>query len=148
MSSLLFVKMQAVGNDFVVVDGEAWPGGDWARRAIRLCDRRFGVGGDGLIVVGPSDAADLRMRFFNPDGTEDFCGNGLRCVVRIARVWGRVGGEGNIETLAGVRRFRYGNSDGGERITVEVGAPRFAPPELPMIADSDHVMDYPLPLDG
>jgi len=75
--------MQAVGNDFVVVEQVAWPADtDWSAQAIRLCDRKFGIGADGLLVVCPSEAANIRMRMFNPDGTEDMCGNGLRCVIR------------------------------------------------------------------
>ncbi|MES2459744.1 MAG: diaminopimelate epimerase, partial [Armatimonadota bacterium] len=83
--SFPFTKMQAVGNDFVVIEEAAWPQGtDWAAQSFRLCDRNFGIGGDGLLVVGPSNVADVRMRMFNPDGTEDMCGNGLRCVALLA----------------------------------------------------------------
>jgi hypothetical protein len=107
---LPFTKMQAVGNDFVLVDEITWAGHDvcWPRLALVLCDRHFGVGADGLLVVGPSRVADRRMRMFNPDGTEDMCGNGLRCVVRYAgeqRGW-LPNGAGRFETIAGVRSAR------------------------------------------
>src|SRR4028118_1189489 len=103
---LSFTKMQAVGNDFVVVEENLWPrGADWTMQSVRLCDRKFGIGGDGLLVVGPSQTADVRMRMFNPDGSEDMCGNGLRCVALLAherRLLGQ-GNAGTVETLDGVR---------------------------------------------
>lgn len=145
MTSLPFTKMQAVGNDFVVADEAAWPGEDWSARAVALCDRRFGVGADGLLVVGPSAAAEVRMRMFNPDGTEDMCGNGLRCVARFAHDAGRLAGEGRVETLAGVRRVRV-RGDGA--VSADMGTPRFAPPDLPMTVPGARALDYPLDLDG
>ena len=131
---LPFTKMQAVGNDFVVLDTADWPGNsDWPALAIRLCDRKFGVGADGLLVVGPSAVADLRMQMFNPDGTEDMCGNGLRCVVRQAYDRGTVHIRGLVQTLAGVRLF--GVLPDGNVLT-EMGSPRFAPAEIPVCAAS------------
>jgi diaminopimelate epimerase len=127
---LPFIKMQAVGNDFVVLEESAWPAGtDWGSVAISLCDRKFGVGGDGLLILAPSEIADLRMRMYNPDSTEDMCGNGLRCIIHLARERGMVGTSGTVETLAGVRGFTI-HPDGS--ITTEMGAPRFAPADLPV----------------
>jgi diaminopimelate epimerase len=143
-TGVAFTKMQAIGNDFVVVDEALWPEGDWAARARSLCDRRFGVGADGLLVVSPSDVADVRMRMFNPDGTEDMCGNGLRCVVRFAHERGRLGTEGTVETLAGVRPVRVLP----EAFAAGMGAPRFAPADLPMHASGERVLDFPLAVDG
>src|SRR4028118_617220 len=101
---LSFTKMQAVGNDFVVVEENLWPrGADWTMQSVRLCDRKFGIGGDGLLVVGPSQTADVRMRMFNPDGSEDMCGNGLRCVAKLAFLRGYVGKSFIAQTLAGLR---------------------------------------------
>lgn len=150
-----FTKVEAVGNDFVLVDeATGWGSGaatDWPALAVRLCDRRFGVGGDGLLVLsGPSAVADLRMRMFNPDGTEDMCGNGLRCAILAARQRGRISdaAEGTVETIAGLRRFQI-HAD--ESITTEMGAPRFAPAALPMnvpgaASNDSSVFDYALPL--
>lgn len=130
--SLPFTKMQAVGNDFVVVEEAAWPADTkWEQEAIRLCDRKFGVGSDGLLLVGPSAVADVRMRMFNPDGTEDMCGNGLRCVIRFAYEHHLIDNliripephdswpaslSGVAETLDGLHRFslmleQWGNED-------------------------------------
>lgn len=148
MSGFPFTKMQGVGNDFVVVHAADWPAGDWAVRARALCDRRFGIGGDGLLVVASSSLADVRMRMFNPDGTEDMCGNGLRCVAHFARTRGLIGTRGAVETRNGVRRVFFGH-DFGERIATEMGAPRFAPAELPMnVSGEGPVVDFPLVVDG
>ncbi len=127
---LAFTKMQGVGNDFVVVEAAHLPAGvDYAALALRLCDRKFGIGGDGLLVVLPSYVADVRMRMFNPDGTEDMCGNGLRCVIRYALDREIFGGEtGVAETLSGVHAFSV-QPDGA--ITTDLGAPRFDAAAIP-----------------
>lgn len=133
MTRLPFVKMQAVGNDFVVVDQKNWPQETaWDATALFLCDRKFGVGSDGLLVVGPSDVADVRMRMFNPDGTEDMCGNGLRCVVRRAFDTGVISENSRIETVAGVRTATV-HSDGS--ITTEMGTPQFDLAAIPVNPD-------------
>src|SRR3954469_20950973 len=100
-----FTKLQGCGNDYVYVDlFREKLTGDVSKLAAAIADRHFGVGGDGLILIGPSERADARMRMFNADGSEsEMCGNGLRCVAkyihdhRIARK-GRV----TIETGRGV----------------------------------------------
>lgn len=147
MAERPFTKMQGVGNDFVVVDEAEWPGGGWPGRARALCDRRFGVGADGLLVAGSSAVADVRMRMFNPDGTEDMCGNGLRCVVRWASERGRLSPSGRVETLAGVRDVSVLSSPTG-RFSVDMGVPRFAPADLPMGVAGERVLDFPLMVDG
>ena len=81
-----FVKMHGAGNDFILVDdrGETFPASDteWIRR---IACRRTGVGCDGVILIQPSTTSGFRMRFFNPDGNEvEMCGNGARCVARLA----------------------------------------------------------------
>src|SRR5437773_7048180 len=81
-SNIPFTKMQGVGNDFVLIDGREYSGMDWSGLATEICDRRFGVGADGLLVIDHSNIADAAMRMYNPDGTPDFCGNGIRCVAR------------------------------------------------------------------
>src|SRR3990172_3757189 len=101
-----FLKMQAAGNDFVVVDARGIKC-NWAGLASAMCDRHLGIGADGLLLVLPSRKADYRMRMFNPDGSEaESCGNGLRCFARYLREFGLVAGGKNeirIETAAGIR---------------------------------------------
>jgi diaminopimelate epimerase len=100
-----FTKMHGTGNDFVVVDGRQ-DEDDWPKLAVAVCDRHFGAGADGLLLVCPSDSADLRMRIFNPDGSEaEMCGNGIRCFVKYAVERGLAPlreGAMSVETLAGV----------------------------------------------
>ena len=79
-----FTKMHGAGNDYVYVDcfREAFPA-DPAELARRIADRHYGVGGDGLILICPSERADARMRMYNADGSEsEMCGNGIRCVAK------------------------------------------------------------------
>ena len=85
--------MHGAGNDFVLLDclrPPIAPSLDMARVAQLLCPRNFGVGADGLLSLEPSDVADARMRMWNPDGTPDMCGNGLRCVAALAHQLGHI----------------------------------------------------------
>lgn len=148
-----FLKMQAVGNDFVVVEAENWPhSADWCQQALRLCDRKFGIGGDGLLVVERSQIADARMRMFNPDGTEDMCGNGLRCVALLAQKRGLLGqgNAGKIETLDGVRAVSVDTLGYPAQIVAEMAVPLFAAADLPAVisGDRENVLDFPLAIDG
>src|SRR5688500_7424459 len=80
-----FTKMHGIGNDFVLIDAETEQIAEEQPPDIsrRLCHRKFGIGGDGLILVLRSDSADFRMRMFNPDGSEaEMCGNGIRCFAK------------------------------------------------------------------
>lgn len=152
--------MQGVGNDFVVVDAaQAEAGADWGSLAVRLCARRVGVGADGLLVVekdvpgaweGAGTAA-FAMRMFNPDGTEDMCGNGLRCVGLWAWREGWLGGETEfvVGTREGAKRIRLESVDGngGESasLRVDMGRPHFEPSEIPFCGrDEESVVEYPL----
>ena len=101
-----FWKMHGAGNDFILVDDRSlrFPGADPAF-VIRLCDRRRGIGSEGLLLIQPSATADFRMRFFNPDGSEaDLCGNGARCIARLAHEIGAAPADMRIETAAGAVR--------------------------------------------
>ncbi|MBW3622907.1 MAG: diaminopimelate epimerase [Armatimonadetes bacterium] len=139
-----------MGNDFVLAGESDLPAAPLEDLARRLCDRRFGVGGDGLLVLGRSEAADFRMRMFNPDGTEDHCGNGMRCAV-VAFVGGIEPGQERrvtLETRAGVKRAQVFWE--GDRLLVEteMGEPRFAARDLPMRLDAERVVDYPIEVEG
>jgi diaminopimelate epimerase len=99
-----FTKMHGAGNDFIVVDDRAlvFPADDLSFLA-RIGSRRTGVGCDGIILIQPSETADLRMRFFNPDGSEaGMCGNGARCFARRAFELGAAPAQMEIETQAGM----------------------------------------------
>lgn len=143
-----FAKMQATGNDFVLVDARTTER-SWPQLAVAMCDRHFGVGADGLILLLPSKLADLRMRMFNPDGSEgEACGNGLRCLARYVTEQGLadIGRGLAVETLAGIRRVRAHIAEGRALwFQVDMGQPRLKPVEIPMLAQGlDIIIDYPL----
>jgi len=148
-----FVKMHGTGNDFVLLEARG-DEQDWPRLAQAMCDRHFGVGADGLILVLPSARADVRMRMFNPDGSEaEMCGNGFRCVVKYAVEGGLArprDGRIDVETLAGVLAAQaFGDGRTVERVRVTMGVPRFAPAEIPVLVEADPpIVDLPLEVAG
>src|SRR5512137_2599266 len=99
-----FTKMQGAGNDYVYVNCFEEQVADPVETAIKVSNRNFGIGSDGLILIMPSDVADVRMRMFNSDGSEsEMCGNGIRCVAKYAYDHGLVTGtEISAETGAGI----------------------------------------------
>ncbi len=101
-----FWKMHGAGNDFILVDDRSlrFPVADKAF-VVHLCDRHRGIGSEGLLLIHPSATAHFRMRFFNPDGSEaDLCGNGARCIARLAFEIGAAPADMHIETAAGTLR--------------------------------------------
>jgi len=143
-----FIKLQATGNDFVLIDARRMKC-DWSALAKAMCDRNFGVGADGLLLILPSKVADFYMRMFNPDGSEaEACGNGLRCAARYAKESGLArGAEIRIETPAGIKRLQ---TRGRKSIQVAMGKPILAPSAIPVIVErkgaraTAPVIDYPL----
>lgn len=120
-----FVKMQAIGNDFIVVDASATQA--YPQLAQRACHRRFGIGADGLLTFAPQEEG-LVFRIFNADGSEDtMCGNGLRCVVRWAVDNRLVPAEGIAQTLSGPIAY----SALAEQVSLTLPAPHFWPESLP-----------------
>lgn len=149
-----FTKMHGLGNDFVMLDAmeKAPAEAKLASLATALCDRRFGVGADGLILVLPSRAADFRMRIFNADGSEaEMCGNGVRAFAKFVyeRGYARER-ELEVETLAGIIRTRL-RVRGGKvtSVRVDMGEPRLARSEIPMKGpDQPRVVGEPLRVGG
>lgn len=144
---LHFTKMHGLGNDFVVLDGVRQSVSLTPEQLRFLADRHFGVGFDQLLLVEPATqpGVDFRYRIFNADGSEvEQCGNGARCFARFVFDQGLTNKrEIRVETKKGVIAPRL-ESDG--QVTVDMGAPRFAPAEIPFISDSDAVLQ-PLDLD-
>ena len=144
-----FVKIQATGNDFVLIDARRMKQRNWSALSKAICERHFGVGADGVLLVLPSAKADFFMRMYNPDGSEaEACGNGLRCAARFARDIGLANGpEIKIDTPAGIKRARI---EGSERIQVAIGKPELKPSSIPVtvtikgVPRSSPVIDYPL----
>ena len=125
-----FVKMQGLGNDFVVLDALRDPLPDeLPALAAMVCDRRRGVGADGLLLVERGAAAPFRMRMWNPDGSEgEMCGNGLRCAAALLRERGHAEGPVEIETGAGVLRAGFMGDD----VSVDMGVARLTRGEIGM----------------
>lgn len=151
MQEVEFVKMHGNGNDFVVVDclGDKLADVDPAELAVRVCDRNFGVGGDGLIQVLPSQSADYRMQIFNSDGSEaEMCGNGVRCFAKYLHDRGMAARLVNVETPAGIMRIELEARNGrAEAATVNMGAPRLDAAEIPVSGFSGRVVLQPLQVD-
>jgi diaminopimelate epimerase len=131
-----FTKMHGLGNDYVYVDcfEESLAGKDAGQLARRLSDRNRGVGGDGLILIGPSERADVRMEMYNADGGRaQMCGNGIRCVARYALERGlTTANPMRIETDAGLRVAHVvPQEEGPPEVTVAMGSPNFSPAALP-----------------
>jgi diaminopimelate epimerase len=158
-----FSKLQATGNDFILVDILTDPGeGDWGELARAMCDRHFGIGADGLILVQDSTIADLKMRILNSDGSEaEVSGNGLRCFAKYAIEKSLIGKISSwaelsnlylaIETLAGIRKVKaYMSGDKVNRVEVGMGLPRFQSEHIPVKVKVDiiPILDYPLVIDG
>jgi diaminopimelate epimerase len=146
---LQFVKMHGLGNDFVLAESLGFE--DYADLARRVCHRRFGVGADGLIIVLPSDRADLRMRIFNPDGSEpEMCGNGIRCFARYAYEAGIVQqAEFTVETLAGIiKPLLVFKGEKVAAVRVDMGEPRLERSQIPVNGEGSPVINEPLTIEG
>jgi len=130
-----FTKMHGIGNDYVYVNGFVEHVADPAALAVKLADRHFGIGGDGLILILPSDRADVRMRMFNADGTEsEMCGNGVRCVAKYSFDHGLTKNNPmTIETGRGVLALALDVVDAKvQTVTVDMGEPILALDDIPV----------------
>jgi diaminopimelate epimerase len=130
-----FTKMHGIGNDYVYVNAFAEKVADPVEMAKKVSDRHFGIGGDGLILIGPSERADVRMRMFNADGSEaEMCGNGVRCVAKYAFDHGLTKSNPmRVETGRGVLTLDMKTVGGKVReVTVNMGEPILSLPEIPV----------------
>ncbi|MDR5866376.1 diaminopimelate epimerase [Halomonas koreensis] len=145
---LHFTKMHGLGNDFMVVDLITQRARLRDEQIRALADRRFGIGFDQLLVVEPPRDPDMdfRYRIYNADGSEvENCGNGARCFARFVRDQRLTHKrEIRVETAGGPLTLAVGED---ERVTVDMGAPRFAPEALPFEADEDRPL-HALDVDG
>jgi len=132
-----FTKMHGLGNDFIIVEDNGRRT-DWNALASKLCERRLSVGADGLMVVMPSSAADIKMRIFNADGSEaEMCGNGIRCFAKYVYERGIVNKlEMTVETLAGIMRPGLKIKKGKvTEVSVDMGQPSFDRADIPMTGE-------------
>ena len=144
-----FSKWQGTGNDFVLIDcRQEHIGENYAELSKKICDRHFGMGADGLLLVFDGDNdADFTMRIFNADGSEaQMCGNGIRCFAR--HIFQTTGAqEFSISTKAGIMRPRI--ITGGNLVEVDMGEPILTAKDIPAIGfDGERIIDEPLTIDG
>ena len=133
-----FMKMHGLGNDFLVIDGRVPESVDYSALAKRACERHTGGGADGILVVEDSDAADIRMRIINSDGSEaEMCGNGIRCFAKYVYEQGIVKGtELTVETLAGIMRPTLIVRNGVvEQVRVDMGQPFLECSQIPVVGE-------------
>ncbi len=147
-----FTKMHGCGNDYIYVDCFRQPmPHDPAGLSRAISDRHFGVGGDGLILICPSDKADARMRMFNADGSEaEMCGNGVRCVAKFVHDHGLVRKPTlRVETGRGVLTLELEISGGAVRqVRVDMGEPILTAAQIPTTLPGDPPQDVPLEVAG
>lgn len=153
MKKLRFTKMHGISNDYVYISTFDQRLDDLEALAIRLSDRRTGVGGDGIILVCPSEVADAKMRIFNADGSEGkMCGNGIRCVGKFVYDKGLVPPEKTtvtIETLSGIKTLALAVKDGKvQSARVDMEAAILNPADIPVVYDGDRMIDAPLEVNG
>ena len=150
--TLRFTKMHGIGNDYVYVDCFDQEVLDPAELARDVSDRNFAIGSDGLILILPSETADVRMRMFNADGSEgEMCGNGIRCVAKYAFDHGRTKANPMaIETAAGVKTIELSLGDDGAvaAATVDMGEPVVVPADIPVTLDDEQVVGAAIEADG
>ncbi|MHC1598103.1 MAG: diaminopimelate epimerase [Candidatus Methanofastidiosia archaeon] len=144
-----FIKMEGLGNDYIYVDlfEESLGNIDLNALSKRLSDRHFGIGSDGLVIIGPSDAADCKMRMFNSDGSEsEMCGNAVRCVAKIMYDKGiHSDGAITVETLAGIIRTKIiENSSQLAVVEVIMGVPCLNAKDIPTTLDVEKIVAYPI----
>ncbi|PKM90954.1 MAG: diaminopimelate epimerase [Firmicutes bacterium HGW-Firmicutes-12] len=143
-----FTKYHGIGNDFIIIDGirEKLPD-NLNETAKNLCHRNYGIGADGLMVVLPSDKADIRMRIINSDGSEaEMCGNGIRCFARYVYEYGHVQQlQFTVETLAGIMVPVLVTEAGQVKgITVDMGVPSLNRIDIPMLGDTKQAINEKL----
>src|SRR5262249_20452243 len=144
-----FTKMQGAGNDYLYVDCvRNPPPRDPAGLSRVISDRHFGVGADGLIMICPSERADVRMRMFNADGSEaEMCGNGVRCVAKMAYDHGLSRANPmKVETGRGVLTLQLELKAGKvDRVTVDMGEPILEAERIPTTFSGPRVVNEPMP---
>ena len=149
--SLPFTKMHGLGNDYVYMEEFKAPIDDPSSLAVAVSDRHFGVGSDGLVLIGPSNSADFSMRIFNADGSEaEMCGNAARCVGKYVFEKGLTNRRGiTLETPAGIRSLHL-EMEGPlvARVRVDMGKPRLTPSDLPMLVDGSSFINREIPVSG
>ena len=144
--------MHGIGNDYIYFDCMNKEIAEPEKLSLRLSDRQFGIGGDGIILLCPSEKADIKMRMFNADGSEGkMCGNGIRCIGKLAHDLGYIKKDTcTVETLSGIKKLQFflGKDNKVDFVRVDMGAPKLSGREIPSTFSGDKVVNEPLEIDG
>ena len=146
-----FTKMHGIGNDYVYVNCFKETVKDPSAVAKFVSDRHFGIGSDGLILIKPSDIADCEMDMYNLDGSQGaMCGNGIRCVAKYAYDYGIVNKTSiSVATKSGVKYLDLSIRDGKvSMVKVNMGAPILQASLIPVVSESEQVVNAPIEVDG
>jgi diaminopimelate epimerase len=143
--------MQGIGNDYIYINCFEEKVENPSKLSVRLSDRHFGIGSDGIILIEPSDGADCRMDIYNADGSQAMmCGNGIRCVGKYVYERGIAKKDVlKIDTMSGIKTLHLDIQDGTVKsVTVDMGEPEFKAQEIPAVFPKDQIIDEPLTVDG
>jgi diaminopimelate epimerase len=146
-----FTKMHGIGNDYVYVNCFKEKVDDPSEVAKFVSDRHFGIGSDGLILIKPSDIADCEMDMYNLDGSQGaMCGNGIRCVAKYAYDYGIVDKTSiSVATKSGIKYLDLTVENGKvSMVKVNMGAPILEAAQIPVVADTNQVIDAPIEVQG
>ncbi|MGL4652886.1 diaminopimelate epimerase [Cetobacterium sp.] len=146
-----FNKMQGAGNDFILLDGIRNTYEDYSTMAKQLCNRRYGIGGDGLMIAEKSDVADIKMVYYNSDGSKgEMCGNGIRCFSKFVYEEELVNtDEIKIETGDGVKTaYLTVDNDVVKEVTIYMGIARMSPKEIPVSLNTERVLNEKISIKG
>lgn len=147
-----FTKMQAAGNDFILVNGLEEQKDNWNEFAKKVCDRHFGIGADGLMFCSESKIADIKMHYYNSDGSRgEMCGNGIRCFSKFV-FDNKIVDKKHflVETDAGIKTINLETDENGEAIylTVDMEKVNFRADSITNITDSETVLNRKVVVDG
>lgn len=146
-----FTKMQGCGNDYVYVNCFKERVDDASKTAVKISDRHFGIGSDGLILIKPSDKADFMMDMYNADGSKSqMCGNGIRCVAKYVYDYGMTDKSRiSIETGAGIKYLDLKvEADRVTEVTVDMGTPITDPKLIPVVSEQEQIIAMPITVGG
>ena len=146
-----FTKMQGIGNDYVYVNCFEETVHDPSAVAKFVSDRHFGIGSDGLILIKPSDVADCEMEMYNLDGSQGaMCGNGIRCVAKYVYDHGIVKKKNiSVDTKSGIKYLSLTVKNGKvNKVEVNMGSPILMANQIPVVADTEQVINQPLEVNG
>lgn len=147
-----FDKYQAAGNDFIIVNGLEKSNEAYNAWALKMCDRHFGIGADGLLVCKESSIADIKMLYFNSDGSQgEMCGNGIRCFSKYIYDYKIIKKQNiSIETLSGVKyiSMEIDDNDNIKNIKVDMGYPIFEGLKIPVDIEKQEVLEEEINIDG